>query len=71
LAKVLNAVVVIENEDIEFNILLIDIEEDWKNVIKGLIADSKNPNQGLITEKVFLKKQKQPYILNENQKGAN
>lgn len=44
---------------------LIEVEDGWQNIVKSLIANSGDPNQGIVTEKVFSRRQKQPHIYNE------
>ena len=53
------------NLSVTFRVRLIDVEEGWQNVVKGLIANAENPNQAVVTEKAFLKTNKQPYVYNE------
>ncbi len=48
-----------------FRIKLIDFEENWKEKVKEIISNFKDPNQGNITEIVFRKNNKVPYIYNE------
>lgn len=48
-----------------FTTKLLDIEEDWKNKIKYLIANSKDLNQGLITEKARQRGGKEVIMYNE------
>ncbi|PAX59957.1 hypothetical protein [Brunnivagina elsteri] len=51
--------------DIVYRVKLLDIEENWQKTIKFLIAKSKDLNQGLITEKAFARKGKEPIIYRE------
>lgn len=44
---------------------LLDVEDDWQAVIKELIAQEKETNHGVITEKVFARNKKQVYTYNE------
>jgi len=55
----------IESMEIIYRARLIEVEDGWQNIVKSLIANSSDLNQGIVTEKVFSKKQKQPYIHNE------
>lgn len=50
---------------VDFRMRLINIEENWKEKVKELISNFKDPNQGNITEVVFKRKGKSPYIYNE------
>lgn len=54
-----------EQFKIEYRIKLMEVEIGWQEVIRTLIVDRDSPNQGLITEKVFARKKKQPYTYNE------
>lgn len=58
---------VIRIEDIEFSfcVALLEVEEDWKNVVRRMIVDAQDPNQGVITERAFAKKGQDSYIYNE------
>ena len=51
-------------------IKLSDNDPDWKNVIRELIAASKNPNQGVVTEKVFTRRGESPILYNEMKFGS-
>lgn len=60
----------VDTDDIEkfylmLRVELIEIDDDWKNVTRNLIANSKKPNQGIITEKSFDKKGKDILLYNE------
>ena len=55
----------VDNLIVVYRVRLIEVENDWQNVIKNLIANAQNPNQATVTEKVFLKNNKQPYLYNE------
>ena len=55
----------IDELKIEFRIRLIDAEENWREVVKELVANAKDPNQGTITEKVFARTNKRPFVYNE------
>ncbi|MBD2465189.1 hypothetical protein H6G89_29710 [Oscillatoria sp. FACHB-1407] len=50
---------------VKFKMDLLEVEENWRDVIKRLITISKEVNQGLITEKVFIRESKQPITYNE------
>ncbi|WP_353930670.1 hypothetical protein WJM97_20760 [Okeanomitos corallinicola TIOX110] len=50
---------------IYYRVKLLEVEENWQKTIKFLIAKSKDLNQGLITEKVFTRKAKDPIFYNE------
>lgn len=49
----------------EYRVKLLEIETDWQNVVKNLIANAQDPNQALITEKAFFKRNKHPLSYNE------
>jgi hypothetical protein len=53
------------NFPIYYRVKLLEVEENWRKTIKFLIAQSKDLNQGLITEKAFARKGKEPIIYNE------
>jgi hypothetical protein len=55
----------VENFPIQFRVALLEIEEGWKDIVKRLILNARDPNQGIITEKLFLNRGEQPYIYNE------
>jgi hypothetical protein len=50
---------------IEFRVKLLDIEDDWRAVVKELIVNAKDTNQGVVTEKVFTRAKKQVFTYNE------
>ncbi len=54
-----------EKFPIDYRLDLLELEEDWQSVVKYLITNSKELNQGLITEKAFKKEGKTPIIYNE------
>ncbi|MFB2974286.1 hypothetical protein ACE1CD_35430 [Aerosakkonema sp. BLCC-F183] len=54
-----------DNFPISYRCKLIDIEENWQKTIKFLIAQSKDLNQALVTEKAFARQGKEPIIYNE------
>jgi hypothetical protein len=51
--------------DIVYRVKLLEIEENWQKTIKFLIAKSKDLNQGLVTEKAFARKGKEPIVYRE------
>lgn len=55
----------VQGVKILYRVKLIDVEEDWQNIVRDLIASSKNRNQGIITEKMFLKRKTEPFLYNE------
>lgn len=59
--------IIYPDDDVSFNyrVKLIEVEDGWQNIVKNLIANSQNPNQALISEKVFFKKEKNILIYNE------
>lgn len=54
----------------EIRVALIEVEEDWKNVARRLIDEAQNPNQGVITEKVFERRGQSPHVYNEMKFGS-
>ena len=56
---------------IELVTKLMNIEPEWRKTIKYLIANSKDLNQGIITEKAFAKKDKEPIIYNKMKFASN
>jgi hypothetical protein len=56
--------------NIIFRVALLDIEEDWQKITKRLIIESRNPNQGVITEKVFGRRGKNILEYNEMKFGS-
>jgi hypothetical protein len=59
-----------EHINYEYRVKLIEVEEDWQNIIRSLIATSGDSNQAIVTEKVFSKEKKQPYTYNEMKFGS-
>ncbi|GFE72270.1 hypothetical protein [Chroococcus sp. FPU101] len=53
------------NFPIEYRVELMEVDENWQKIIKYLITNSKELNQGLVTEKCFSRKEKNPIIYNE------
>lgn len=60
----------VEDLEYEYRIKLVEIEENWQNIVRSLIAKSGDSNQGVITEKAFFKEKKQPYTYNEMKFGS-
>ena len=56
---------VIDNLPFVYRVKLIEVETGWRNIVKNLIANAQDPNQALISEKVFFKKGKQVNVYNE------
>ncbi len=50
---------------IEFRIKLIEVEEGWKSIVRDLIINFKDANQGRISELIFAKRQQNLYVYNE------
>lgn len=50
---------------VEKRLKLSEAQEDWREITRELIADAKDPNQALVTEKVFRKESKTPLVYNE------
>lgn len=56
---------------IEFRTRLMEPEANWREVVKVLVANAKDPNQGVITEKTAAREGRRPYIYNEMKFGSN
>jgi hypothetical protein len=56
-----------ENFPVNFRVKLIDVEQDWKKTIKYLIAQSKDLNQAVISEKVRAREKKEPAVYTYNE----
>jgi len=50
---------------VSYRVKLVDIDADWKEIIRTLILGEGIVNQGNVTELMFRKKDKTPYIYNE------
>jgi hypothetical protein len=50
---------------ISLRVQLADVEENWQEIVRELITNAKDPNQAVVTEKVYLRNGKQPLIYNE------
>jgi hypothetical protein len=50
---------------ISYRVKLLDVDSDWKNAVRSLILEEGISNQGEITELVFKKNGKTPYVYNE------
>ncbi|WP_437595778.1 hypothetical protein WMF28_24690 [Sorangium sp. So ce590] len=55
---------------IDFRVKLLDVQEDWRAIIKDLIVNAKDANQGEITEKVFARRKRQALVYNEMKFGS-
>lgn len=51
--------------EVGYRPMLLDIDEDWKTIAKNLIQNSKPTNQATVTDIVFLRNNKEPYLYNE------
>lgn len=61
----------IEELRIEIRIKLLELEENWKEVVRDLIVNSKNANQGTVTEKLFARGNKEVFLYNEMKFGSH
>lgn len=59
-----------ETIDITFRVKLLDVEENWQQKIKEQILNAKEANQGIITEKVFARKNNSVIEYNEMKFGS-
>ncbi len=50
---------------IDFRIKLMEVKEGWKNVVRNIILNYKDPNQAIISEKVMMRKNRKPLVYNE------
>jgi hypothetical protein len=55
----------IEQPRFKFCVRLMDTEENWRDIVKDLIANANDPNQGVVTERAFARRSLQPYLYNE------
>jgi hypothetical protein len=55
---------------VEYQIKLLDVEENWQEKVKEMIVNTKNSNQGVVTEKVFTREKKSVYLYNEMKFGS-
>jgi hypothetical protein len=51
--------------EIRIDVKLLEVEENWKEIIRSLIANAKDPNQGTITDMILGRENKQPHLYNE------
>jgi hypothetical protein len=63
--------ITLSEEDITHCIRLIEVEAGWQNVVRELIADAKNPNQAVVSEKMSQKNGKEIYSYNEMKFASN
>lgn len=54
-----------DNYEVKFRMKLLEVNEGWKDIVRNVILNYKNPNQGIISEKALLKKGCKPLIYNE------
>ena len=59
-----------EEIGVEYRIKLLDVEENWREVVKEMIVNARDANQGSVTEKVFAREKKQVYLYNEIKFGS-
>lgn len=50
---------------INFRIKLIEVKEGWKDIVRNIILNYKDPNQAIISEKVMARKGGKPLVYNE------
>jgi hypothetical protein len=60
----------IEKLPIQLRVKLLDVDTEWKARIRLLLAESRESNQGIVTEKMFTKRGKQPLLYNEMKFGS-
>lgn len=63
---------IVKNSELKvaFRIALLKVEEGWKNIARRMILEAQDPNQGVITEKVFSRRGERPHIYNEMKFGS-
>lgn len=54
-----------EDTSFAYRIRLMEPEENWQQIVRELIVNFEHPNQGIITERAFLKRGKEPLTYNE------
>jgi len=54
----------------EFRVQVQDADADWRNLMKTMIANAKEGNQGSVTQKVFERQKAQPLVYNEMNFGS-
>lgn len=59
------------SEGIKFGTKFIEPENDWRELVKGLIARAKEPNQGTVTSIVGYKNSREPIKYNEMSFGSS
>lgn len=52
-------------EAISYRVALLEVEEGWKNIVRRMIINSNEPNQGIITDKAFSKRGQNSLLYNE------
>jgi hypothetical protein len=55
----------IDDPTIAFRVKLLDVEDDWRAVVKDLMVNAKEGNQGLVSEKAFTRHKRQVLTYNE------
>jgi len=55
---------------VEYQVKLLEVEENWQEKVKELIVNAKNSNQGVVTEKVFAREKKSVLLYNEMKFGS-
>jgi hypothetical protein len=53
-----------------FRVKLLEVEDDWQNVVRSMIANASDPNQAVVTEKVGMRDGRQPLLYNEMKFGS-
>ena len=60
----------LEKFSIEYRIKLVEMESNWRDIVKELIVNAKDSNQGVITEKVFSRRRQEVLTYNEMKFGS-
>jgi hypothetical protein len=55
----------VKEPQIEFRIKLVEVTDDWKIIVRNLIVNFKDANQGRVTDALFARAGKTPFIYNE------
>lgn len=60
-----------ENLEFVYTLKLLEVEEGWQNIVKNLIVNAQTPNQGTVTEKMFLQRAQDPLLYNQMKFGSH
>lgn len=60
----------VDDVSIDIRLKALEVEEGWKDIVRNLLAEASSPNQGSVTEKMFAKRNTQPYEYNGAKYGS-